>query len=154
MSYIRDFTVSLVKLPSDGCHWTLLMINQYWFRYAIRRQAITWASIEPCIYHHMVSLGPNEFARFFSGYQNYSKSLFLWSVLTFLVTFKTLINICLLYCFFVISSLMLFPPDPCPPPFWPWHVSPVFLSGMWIPCHWPPGTCPSTLCVLNFSEGT
>ena len=24
--------VSLVKIPSDECHWSLLMINQHWFR--------------------------------------------------------------------------------------------------------------------------
>ena len=26
------FEVSLLKLPADDCHWTSLMISQYWFR--------------------------------------------------------------------------------------------------------------------------
>ena len=28
-----DGWVSLVKLPSDECHWTILMVNQHWFRW-------------------------------------------------------------------------------------------------------------------------
>ena len=52
-----------VKVPSDECHRTLLMISQYWFRHllgAIRQQAITWANICPNLCCHMASLGHNE----------------------------------------------------------------------------------------------
>ena len=48
---------------SDECHWTLLRISQHWFRKwlgAVRQQAITWASVDPDLCHHMGSLGPNE----------------------------------------------------------------------------------------------
>ena len=53
----------IVKLPSDECHWTLLMISQHWLRWwlgAVRQQAITWANFDPDLSHHMASLGPNE----------------------------------------------------------------------------------------------
>ena len=55
--------VSLVNLPSDECHWTLLMISQHWFRKwlgAIRQQATTWAIVDPVLCGHMVWLGHNE----------------------------------------------------------------------------------------------
>ena len=42
--------LSLVKLPSGECHWTLLMTTQHWFRWwlgAIRQEAITWANVNP-----------------------------------------------------------------------------------------------------------
>ena len=54
---------SLVKLFSDGYHYTLLMIGQHWFRYwlgAVRQQAITWDNVDPDRYRQMVSLGLNE----------------------------------------------------------------------------------------------
>ena len=54
----------LLKLPSDECHWTLVMISQYRFRQwlgAVRQQAITWidAGPDPCLHmtsscHHVV----------------------------------------------------------------------------------------------------
>ena len=56
--------VSLVKLPSNECHGTLLMISQHWFRKwlgAVRHQVITSDNVDPDLYHHMVSLGHNEF---------------------------------------------------------------------------------------------
>ena len=40
--------VSHVKLPSDECDWTLLMISQ-----------IAWANVDPYPSHHMESLGHN-----------------------------------------------------------------------------------------------
>ena len=60
--------VSLVKLYSTECQWTLLMVNQYWFRYwlgAVRHQAITWANVDPDLCHHMSSLGHNELMDWF-----------------------------------------------------------------------------------------
>ena len=36
-----------VKLVSDECHRTLLILNQHWLRkWLIRRQAITWANVK------------------------------------------------------------------------------------------------------------
>ena len=55
--------VSLVKLPSNECYWTLLMLSQHWFRQwlgAIRQRTIAWASIDQDLCCHMVSLGHNE----------------------------------------------------------------------------------------------
>ena len=55
--------VSLVKLYSNECQWTLLMVNQHWFRQwlgAVRQQAISWANVDPDLRHHMASLGHNE----------------------------------------------------------------------------------------------
>ena len=55
--------VSLVNLPLDEYHLTLLMTSQHWFRWwlgAVRQQAITWASGDPDLCRHMASLGPNE----------------------------------------------------------------------------------------------
>ena len=55
--------LSLMKLPSDEFHWTVLMISQHWFRLwlgAVRQQAITWAHVDPDFCHHMASLGQNE----------------------------------------------------------------------------------------------
>ena len=54
---------SFVNLPSDECHWTLVMISQRWFRKwlgADRHQAITRANVDWDQCCHMVSLGPNE----------------------------------------------------------------------------------------------
>ena len=58
--------VSLMKLPSDECHWTLLMISHNWFRYwlgAVRQHAITWAKVDPDLCRQMASLGLNELLR-------------------------------------------------------------------------------------------
>ena len=58
--------VSIVKLLSDKCHWTLLMISQHWFRQwlgAVRQQAITWANVDPDLWRQMASLGHNELKR-------------------------------------------------------------------------------------------
>ena len=55
--------VSLVKLPSDECHWTLLMRSQHWFRWwlgTVRQQAITWANVDPDLCCHMASPGHSE----------------------------------------------------------------------------------------------
>ena len=55
--------VSLVKLYSNECQWTLLMVNQHWFRQwlgAVRQQAITWANVDPDLCCHMASLGHHE----------------------------------------------------------------------------------------------
>ena len=54
---------SLVKLSSDECNWTLLMISQHWYRWwrgAVRQQAITWASVDPDLCRQIASLGPNK----------------------------------------------------------------------------------------------
>ena len=51
--------VTLVKLPSDECCWTLLMISQYCSG-AVRQQVITWANVGPHLWHHMALLGYNE----------------------------------------------------------------------------------------------
>ena len=54
------FYISIVKLPSDDCHCTSLMINQHWLRwwlYAIRQQAIGNGVSVLC--HHMASPGLN-----------------------------------------------------------------------------------------------
>ena len=53
--------VPFVKLHSDKCHWTLLMISQHWFRYwldAVRQQAITRANVDSDLCRHMVLTGP------------------------------------------------------------------------------------------------
>ena len=45
--------ISLVKLLSDACHWTILLISEFWFSCwlgAIRQQAITWASVDPDLF--------------------------------------------------------------------------------------------------------
>ena len=55
--------VSLIKLSSDECHWTLLTLSQHWFRWwlgAVRKQAITWASVDTDLCRHMTSVGHNE----------------------------------------------------------------------------------------------
>ena len=55
--------VSLVKLPSDECHKTLLMISQHLFRQwlgAVRQQAITCTNVDPDLCRQMASLGLNE----------------------------------------------------------------------------------------------
>ena len=55
--------VSLVKLPSYECQWTIFMVSQHWFWQwlgAVRQQAITWANVDPDLCLHMVSLGHNE----------------------------------------------------------------------------------------------
>ena len=52
-----------VKLLSDECHRTSLMINQHRFRLwfgAIRHQTITWANVDPDLCCHMASLSHNE----------------------------------------------------------------------------------------------
>ena len=39
------------------------MISQHWFRLwlgAVRQQAITWANVDPVLWRHMASLGPDE----------------------------------------------------------------------------------------------
>ena len=49
----------LVKLPSDECHNTLLMISQHWFRWwlgAVNQQAITWSNVDPDLGHYLISL--------------------------------------------------------------------------------------------------
>ena len=48
--------VSLVNLPLDECHSTLVMISQHWFRY----QAITWTNVDPDLCRLMASPRPNE----------------------------------------------------------------------------------------------
>ena len=56
--------VYLVNLPVDECHSTLLMISQHWFSEwlgAVRQQAIAWADVDPDLYRHMASQGPNEY---------------------------------------------------------------------------------------------
>ena len=53
---------SFVKLPLYECDWTSL-ISQQWFRWwlsVVRQQAITWANVDPDLWHHMVSLGHYE----------------------------------------------------------------------------------------------
>ena len=51
--------VSHMKLPSDECHKTLLMISQQWLG-AIGQQAITWANVDPDLCRQMASLGLNK----------------------------------------------------------------------------------------------
>ena len=48
--------VSLVKLSSGECRWTILIMSQHWFR----QQAIAWANVDPGLCHHMASLGCSE----------------------------------------------------------------------------------------------
>ena len=48
--------VSLVNLPLDESHSTLVMISQHWFRY----QAITWTNVDPDLCRLMASPRPNE----------------------------------------------------------------------------------------------
>ena len=58
------------NLPCTSCESALkwmpqntLIISQHWFRYwlgAISYQAITWANVDPDMYHNLVSLGHNE----------------------------------------------------------------------------------------------
>ena len=41
---------SLLKMFSDECHWSLIMMSQHWFRQllgAVRQQAIVWANVDP-----------------------------------------------------------------------------------------------------------
>ena len=46
----------LVRWPSGKCHKISLMISQHFFR----NQAITWANVNPDLWHHMMSLSHNE----------------------------------------------------------------------------------------------
>ena len=53
---------SLVKLLSDECHCTLLMISQHWSRYwlgAVMKQTVTWASYVLNLCRHIASLCSN-----------------------------------------------------------------------------------------------
>ena len=53
----------LMIMWSDGCHRTLLMISQHWFRQwlgVVRQQAITWTRVDQDLQCHTASLGPNE----------------------------------------------------------------------------------------------
>ena len=55
--------VSVVNLPLDECHSTLLMISQHWVRWwlgAVRQQAITWANVDRDLCRHIAWLGPSE----------------------------------------------------------------------------------------------
>ena len=54
--------VSLVNLPLDERHSTLLMIMEVNIGSvnAWRHQASTWANGDPDLYRHMALLGPNE----------------------------------------------------------------------------------------------
>ena len=57
-----DYSAIHMKLPSEKCHLTPLVISQHWFRQwldAVRQEAIIWANAEkdPC--RHMVSRGLN-----------------------------------------------------------------------------------------------
>ena len=52
-----------MKLPSDKCHWVVLMISQHWFRLwlsAVWQQAIIWVSVDPDLCFHLAPLGINE----------------------------------------------------------------------------------------------
>ena len=54
--------VSLVKLPSNESHWSILIISQDWLWLgAVRQQAITRASIDLGPYRHIASPDHNEF---------------------------------------------------------------------------------------------
>ena len=58
--YWLDGELSLVKLLSIECSWTLLKMSQRWFRYwlsAVRQQAITWDYVDPGLCRHVASLG-------------------------------------------------------------------------------------------------
>ena len=44
-------------MPSDECHWTLLMIDQHWFRLW---QVITWSNVCPDMHCHLALLGHSE----------------------------------------------------------------------------------------------
>ena len=71
--------LSLVQLPWYECHWTSLMISQHWFRQwlgVVRKQAITWANVDPDLRRHMASLGHNELKRAPDGLGK-----LLWSLL-------------------------------------------------------------------------
>ena len=60
----------VVKLPSSYCHWTPLMMSQHWFRWwlgTIRQQAITSAIADSALFHHIVSLGHNEWTYILLG---------------------------------------------------------------------------------------
>ena len=55
--------VSVVKLPSNVCHWLKLMITQDWFRRsigALRQQAIIWTDVDPVLCCYIVSPGHDE----------------------------------------------------------------------------------------------
>ena len=53
--------VSLVKLYSEECHWTLLMISQHLCQWllAIKQQALTWANVDLDVCHYLASLSGN-----------------------------------------------------------------------------------------------
>ena len=55
----------LVKLPSGEYHKTSLKISQHWFWHwlgVIRKQAVTWANVDPVVCLHMASLDLNVFS--------------------------------------------------------------------------------------------
>ena len=60
--------VFLMKLPSDECHWILLMISQQWCRWwlgAIRQQTITLANVDQIYvaiwYGHLIKVSKSCF---------------------------------------------------------------------------------------------
>ena len=65
--------VSLVKLPSDECHWIFQTINQYWFRWwlgAVKQQVSAWANVDPDLCRHMASLGYNDLTHSGPAHEN------------------------------------------------------------------------------------
>ena len=65
--------VSLVKLPSDECHWIFQTINQYWFRWwlgAVKQQVSAWANVDPDLCRHTASLGYNDLTHSGSAHEN------------------------------------------------------------------------------------
>ena len=76
-----DGWVIFREIPSEECHWTLLLTSQHWFRYwlgAARQKAITWANVDLDLCHQMVSLGHCELTRLLLGWHR--KITHVWAV--------------------------------------------------------------------------
>ena len=61
--WLGVFTKSSLHFLWKWMPQNTLIISQHWFRYwfgAISYQAITWANVDPDMYHNLVSLGHNE----------------------------------------------------------------------------------------------
>ena len=91
--------VSIVRLPSDECHWTLLMISQPWFRWwlgAVRQLSQGW----PRLCRHMVSLGHNESMKWYSVHV-WSANHKAWYIFTRVTsTYCWLLSCYILSCYF------------------------------------------------------
>ena len=85
---VRDWWrryISLIRLPSDGCHMNLPTISQHrlrWWLGAICQQDITWPNLDKVLRCHIMSLGHNELNQIYSDWQICVPSQYSYRVIT------------------------------------------------------------------------